>query len=85
MNWLRNLIASCMPDVLGKGPGFIAFAIILSLQFSVLLAFFHVGGGTIAAAYGPLIVAVYGAGVWKAASDNKVNIANAPLKPPNGN
>lgn len=68
--FLNSLLSGILVPELGKGPGFIGFGALLALLiYRLLMA--GKDGGTVAAAFGPLVLAVYGAGMWKASSDNK--------------
>lgn len=68
---LQSIVGGVLPDALGKGPGFVGFAVLQAALTTLLIARFHVEGATIAAAFGPLDAALYSAGAWKVHSDNK--------------
>jgi uncharacterized membrane protein len=69
--FLQSIISGVLPDVLGKGPGFVAFGLVQAGLIAYLLAH-GVEGSGIGMAFTPLNLGLFGAGAWKAASDNRV-------------
>jgi len=64
---MKDLILSALSKF-GKGPGFMAFAFV-ELGVAALLLRAGVGGTDIGLALGPINVALYGGGAWKAAAE----------------
>jgi hypothetical protein len=54
----------------GKGPGFVMFGFLQTLLAAWLLKT-GIGGAEIGFAFGPIAVALYGAGAWKASAEAK--------------
>lgn len=69
-SFFQSVIGGVLPDVLGKGPGFVGFAVLQAALITFLLKN-GVDGSAIGMAFGPLNLGLYGAGAWKASSDNK--------------
>ena len=80
MEKFKAFLDSFFPPTLGKSPGFIVLALV-EVVLAVTLIYIGKDVGYLPAIYGAINVPVYGAGAWKASSDNKV-IANGKAPTP---